>query len=442
MGKKIIVAGGGHGGIAAASVLSKNGFDVTVYEKQKREDMGHDWTDVFDKKGFTAADMELPSPDKYTLKTDMTFYGPSMNTRLHQNTLADQLELTMERKEIYNHIISNAEENGVKFVYECEVKAPVMLGSRVAGLETADGVHYADLVIDAAGINSPVRSALPESLGIQNNIGEYERFYVYRAFFDRAAEVNYEDQFKVLLLHENKLGICWVASEEEYTDVLIGRFEPFDTDEANRTLEVLRKSNPAIGTKIVRGGYFTEIPVRQPLGVLVADGYAAVGDSAFMTVPIIGSGIACSLKAGRILADAVMADLDMDYSAASLWMYQKNYYDEIGRGLAPLALVKLMLTRLEEGELDYIFDNGILNAEDMTIGADSTSISAMLGGMGLDDLKAKAAGVIKNKAIFSKIARVGTEIARATAVLAAMPKEYDKQKVNKWVSSYNSCFRR
>ena len=39
MSKKIIVAGGGHGGIAVASILSRNGFDVTVYEKNSRENM-------------------------------------------------------------------------------------------------------------------------------------------------------------------------------------------------------------------------------------------------------------------------------------------------------------------------------------------------------------------------------------------------------------------
>ena len=31
--KKIIVAGGGHGGIATALLLTEKGYDVTVYEK-------------------------------------------------------------------------------------------------------------------------------------------------------------------------------------------------------------------------------------------------------------------------------------------------------------------------------------------------------------------------------------------------------------------------
>lgn len=40
MGKKIIVAGGGHGGIAAGMLLSKRGFDVTVYEKKRKRQDG------------------------------------------------------------------------------------------------------------------------------------------------------------------------------------------------------------------------------------------------------------------------------------------------------------------------------------------------------------------------------------------------------------------
>ena len=60
MAKQIIVAGGGHGGIAAAHLLAKRGYDVTVYERHTRENMGYDWTDIFDKKGFFAAEMDLP----------------------------------------------------------------------------------------------------------------------------------------------------------------------------------------------------------------------------------------------------------------------------------------------------------------------------------------------------------------------------------------------
>lgn len=441
MGRKIIVAGGGHGGIAAGMLLSKNGYDVTVYEKNARENMGHDWTDIFDKKGFTAIGLDLPDKSLYNLKNDMTFYGPAMKTALHQNTPLDQLEIQMERRDIYKYIIENAEKAGVKFVFNCEVKSAILYGNRIVGIKTANGDDFADLVIDACGIDSPVRKSLPGALGIQRESIEYEQFYVYRAFWNKTAEVPDIDKFKVVMLPENRLGISWIATEENYTDVLIGRFHEFDIDEVDRTMAALRSENPSIGTEKLRGGQFVKIPVRQPLGVLVADGYAAIGDSAFMTVPIIGSGIANSFKAARILADAVLADADKAYSTESLWTYQTEFYKKIGAALAPLACVKLMLTRLEGPELDYIFETGILNADDMTIGADSTSLGAMLGGIKLDDIKTKVIGLINDKKVLKKVIRLGIEIVKATAVTAAMPKKYDRLTVLKWVRQYNGCFK-
>ena len=267
MKRKILVAGGGHGGIGAAYVLAKNGLDVTVIEKNSRAAMGHDWTDIFDKKGFTAIGMEIPPRETYTLKENMTFIGPGRTIRLRQNTDPEKLEIQMERKELYRYLIENAESAGVKFIFECEVFAPVMLGSRVVGIETAQGTMYADLVIDACGIQSPLRTSLPEYLGIQNEVLPFEQFFVYRAFYNKAAETE-ADRFAVELLRDGKLGISWVAAEEDYTDVLIGRLEPIDPEEAERTLAGLRRDYPSIGETKLRGGQFVRIPVRQPLGVL------------------------------------------------------------------------------------------------------------------------------------------------------------------------------
>lgn len=440
MGNTIIIAGGGHGGIALGYQLAKRGYDVTVYEKHTRENMGYDWTDIFDKKGLFAAEMELPAPDKFCLKQDMTFIGPGETIKLQQHTDPEKLEIQMERKAIYDHLISYAENAGVRFVFDCEIEAPILFGSRVVGIQTAVGAVYGDLIVDACGIRSPLRTKLPAYLGIQNEVQPFEQFYVYRAFFNKACETK-EDKFKVQLLREGKLGICWVAAEEEHTDVLIGRFEPFDLAEVDRTLQSLRRDNPAIGDTVVRGGQFVHIPVRQPLGILVADGYAAIGDSAFMTVPIIGSGIANSLKASHLLCEAIEADKDGAYSAYTLWKYQCDFFKELGAGLAPLACVKLLLTRLEPSDLDYIFETGILNADDMTIDADSTSLGAILGGMKMEDLKIKAGGLVKNPAVLKKILRMGKELGVATAVTAAMPKVYDPEKALRWVKNYNACFK-
>ena len=436
---RIIVAGGGHGGIGAAALLAKSGYDVTVYEKNARADMGYDWTDIFDKKGLFAVGLDLPAKEKYAFKNDMTFVCPSGEHKLRQHTPEDQLEIQMERKDIYDMLIAHAEECGVKFAFETPVLGPVMLGSRVAGVRTENGVEYADLVIDACGADSPVRANLPAYLGVPGQAGPYEKFFVYRAFYERTADIP-EDNFKVLLLHNNVLGISWVAAEEEHTDVLIGRFEPFGMEEVEAELASLRGEFPELGEKRVRGGQFVTIPVRQALETMVADGYAAIGDAAFMTVPLIGSGIANSLKAARMLADTVVSDANGEFSAQTLYPYQRRFFAELGAGLAPIACIKLMLTKVTSREVDYLFASGILNEEDITMGADTTSIFAMTGGMNPAALKIKAAGLVKDKELMKKIGWMAGRIASVLSVCAAMPKVYNKKALAAWAKAYRKCF--
>lgn len=441
MGKTIIIAGAGHGGLAAGALLAEKGFDVTVYEKKKETELGYDWTDIFAPGALAIAGIPMPEKDKFSYKENMTFYSPDCKKGLVQNVPEDQLEIKMERRDIYELLVSHARKNGVKFVFECEVRSALLFGSRVAGIKTDKGEFFADLVIDAAGMDSPLRKSLPSFLSVEREEGEFSRFYVYRAFYNKASDEPAKDPYKVYMLPQGQLGIGWVASEEDFTDVLIGRFAPLSQEEINSSLETMQKENPRLGTEVKRGGQLVSIPVRQPLSVLVADGYAAIGDSAFMTVPIIGSGIANSFKAARLLADAVIADKDCAFDTASLWKYQTDFYKKLGGGLAGLACVKLLLTKLRPQELDYMFSTGVLTANDLTIGADSTSLLAMLSGIAPADIANKVKRVVKDKALLKKILSAGKRMAKVTAVVAAMPKKGSKEAIFAWAKKYENCFK-
>ena len=439
MSKKIIVAGGGHGGIAVASILSRNGFDVTVYEKNPRENMGYDWTDIFDPKALGKAGIPMPDEKLFEYKENMTFYSPNEKTPIRQQVPEDELEIKMERKDIYNLLIETAEKNGVKFLYNCDIVNAIIKDNRVVGINTSIGEIYGDLIIDACGCESPVRSSLPKEFGIGHHPDKNEKFYVYRAFYNKATDTPVEDKYKVCLLPEGKLGIGWVATEKEYTDLLIGRFEPFDIAEAERTAEYFRSRNESLGSEIVRGGQFVEIPVRQAISLMVANGYVAIGDSAFMTVPIIGSGIANSLRAAPILAKAVMDDRNGAFTAETLWQYQYNFYKKWGAGLAPLAAVKLLLTKITPQQLDYIFEKGILTWREMTITADSTSITDFVHPA--LDMPKRAVSIVKDKDLLKKMIKVGADIGKIMALCATLPKEYNKVKVKQWAEKYDKIFK-
>ena len=439
MGKNIIVAGLGHGGIAAAALLAKEGYDVTVYEKKKEGTLGYDWTDIFAPVALEIAEIGMPDEDKYEYKEDMTFCAPTSPKTLRQHVPKEQLEIKMERKDIYAHLINHALKCGVKIVYNCEVEGPLVLGNRVVGIKTENGDIYGDLVIDACGINSPVRRNLPESFCIEKEVARNEKITIYRAFFNVAEDVKVDAKFKVMLFKGGQKGISWVASEEEHTDLLIGRFEDFDLEEAERFADFLRTENPRLGTKKLRGGQFVEIPVRQPLSVMVADGYAAIGDSAFMTVPVIGSGIANSLKAAKVLADTVIKDKTNSFSADTLWNYQVNYFKVLGNGLAPLACIKLMLLKLSPDEVDDVFEKEILTDDLITMGANFTGLASIK--IDPKAMVSQAKQVCSDTELLKKIIACGVRMGKVSAACTMMPKKWNSRRVKSWAKVYEYSFK-
>lgn len=440
MSKKIIVAGLGHGGIAAAAMLAEAGYNVTVYEAKKEGTLGYDWTDIFDPKAFKFAKMDMPDEDKYTYKEDMTFVAPDGVTKLSQHVPYDKLEIKMERKDLYDHLIRNALEKGVKIVYECEVLKPIMLGNRVAGIRTSMGDFFADLIIDSCGMNSPLRRKLPSSLMIQREITRQQKITIYRAFYNKASDEEVADKFKVLIRPEGVEGISWIASEEEHTDLLVGRFEDFTQEEVDRCAEYLRADHPQLGTEVVRGGQFVEIPVRHPLSVMVADGYAAIGDSAFMTVPLIGSGIANSLKAARILAETVINDKTQGFGVAALWRYQVLFYKHIGTGLAPLECLKNLMFVFSPEDLNYCFGSGLLNEYNVTLTADFGSFYDQIDFFDVNDLLFKAKQACADAEFLKKIINAGNKISLVTAACLAIPRRWDRKLVELWSAGYDKIF--
>lgn len=440
MTKKIIVAGLGHGGIAAAALLAEAGYNVTVYESKKEGTLGYDWTDIFDPKAFKIAKIDMPDKDKYEYKEDMTFVAPDGVTKLSQHVPHDKLEIKMERKELYNHLIKNASDKGVKIVYECEVQKPILLGNRVVGIRTSKGDFFADLIIDSCGMNSPIRSKLPSSLMIQRNVTRQQKITIYRAFYNKASDEEVADRFKVLIRPEGVEGISWIASEKDHTDLLIGRFEDFSQEEADRFAEYLRADNPQLGTEVIRGGQFVEIPVRHPLSVMVADGYAAIGDCAFMTVPLIGSGIANSLKAARILAETVINDKTQGFGVEAMWRYQVLFYKHLGTGLAPLEILKNLMFKFTLDDLNYCFGSGILNDYNVTLTADFGSFYDQIDFTDINDLLLKAKQACADTELLKKMVNTGNKISLVTAACLAIPRRWDRKLVEIWANGYDRLF--
>ena len=426
MGKNIIVAGAGHGGLVAGAKLAQAGYDVTVYERKIRSELGYDWEDAIDMRVFAECGLEPPKKEHYAFNGDMKYYNPNLKAPLVVPANGKG-SAVFERKEIYDVLIDNAEKSGVKIIYSTEILSPVMDGLRVVGIRTSDGVVDADLVIDAAGINTPLRSRLPVCCNIDRDYGYGECFYAFRGYFDKVPGHEPDVAYEIFLMHQGERGLSWVVTKDDYVDVLIGRMAPMSKTKLAKTLDEMRAFSPQIGEKLLRGGTQEQIPVRRPLSVMVCDGYAAVGDAAYMTVPMTGSGICASMRAGMLLAETVMEDKDEVYSRETLWNYNRKYILHFGQSFAAIDILKNIMLCTEVEGVNFLFDKGIITENDMSFGKGKEE-----GGMSFSDMVARATRGISNLPVLLRTAGALTKGDNVKKVYQSIPETYDEKAVLKW----------
>ena len=430
--KKIIVAGAGHGGLIASYHLAKAGYDVTVYERNNRDRLGHDWHDYLDMTAFSGAGIPEPDESLYRHGAHQAFRNPKGNVKIEVEYKDDAR--VMDRKELYRYILSLCDEAGVKFLFGTEISGVLFDNRKITGLKIIkDGEEekiYADLVIDAAGMYSVVRRKLPAYCEIQREIEKKDIFHVYRAYYKNSEPVHIEPSYIMDLFHMNRPGLDWTIFEEDYTDILLGKFGAageLTQDEIDAAVTSYKKDYPFITDEIVRGGVVRDIPIAKMLPMIVAEGYAAVGDSAAMTIPLNGSGIVLSMKAGKILADTIIESGKTDKK--SLWKYQYRYFTTLAKDYVLVCKLKDFFTFVDGALIDYFLEADILTAELLACGSGDINIPTEQ----IFRIISKAGPVLK---LTPDIIRNFKTLVHLPAVMNNMPEEYDEAKVKAWVETY------
>ena len=433
---KIIIAGAGVGGLHAARLLAEGGADVTVLEQAKSVgQMRYLWHDDVCADALKQAG--LPLPEGSFPKKDWTFIAPNGAARgMHE----DNPDMSVMRNKLNEEMVNAAVKAGAKVMFGMNVACPVTYDGAVAGVIAGGREFTADLVIDSLGANSPLKDFLPSAIKVTAH-APYEVFHVYRAFYKKNADAPpAEYTNKVYMKHLGEAGISWAIQDENMVDVLIGRIGALPDGTLQNALKHIKSENPTIGSEIVAGGGRYIIPVRYPAPRMVADGYALIGDSAYMTIPMLGSGIASSLAAAKMLSDCVLNALRAgasDKKAASiqnLWNYEVSFFrayaDHCG-----VDIIKRGVLWLKDKTLSFILTSKVL---------DNAQICDLAKGRllrpSIKDLirMAGAAGIraVSLLPVAMLIAR-----ARLTAKFAAkIPEKYDELKVNKWVEKLERRF--
>lgn len=161
-------------------------------------------------------------------------------------------------------------------------------------------------------------------------------------------------------------------------------------------------------------------------GGLVADGYAIVGDSAYMTMPMMGSGIESAMKAGRMLAETI--GTDCDFSAKSLYPYQLKFYKQFGFLYVFVDVLKRWALNLPDKDINWAFSSGLVTDDDMAL----LSTDENAKGLSLGTILKKIGILFKNFSLVCRAVKYAARGLNAMTVAKRIPKKYDADKVRKW----------
>ena len=359
---KIIIIGAGEGGLIAAERLALSGHEVRVLEICGRESLGYDWRDDVSSGVFEELNLDLPK--ETVIKTqDLSFEAPFYGEPITVLKKAGSLTYSIERRRLLGILLNRAESAGAALCFEKRVDSLLFDGALVRGVSAGGNQLCADLTIDSSGCLSLFRASLPRSLGIPAMPHSGELFYAYRAYYERNGSGLSTPQSRRYLKYPAPSGVSWCLYDQVSNsfDVLIGKTGGLNSREISQALRRLRSSVPELGEKIVRGGAAAVIPARYPASKFVTNGYALVGDSAFMTVPLFGSGIASAMRAGAMLAETVNQNADV--SCAGLWDYQVKFMTSLGAKHVAIDMAKRRLLKAKDEDLKSFLSSGILNRD-------------------------------------------------------------------------------
>ena len=434
MSNHILVLGLGHGGLVAALRLREAGCSVTIAEQKSRDNVGYPWYDDIRFDLFQSCGLPEPLRDCYTNKGKRLFISPDEQNSLRVPSAKPMEEISIDRRALLRHLVGLCEAAGVVIRWDqAEITDILTDIGAVCGV----GPIRADLVIDASGVVSPFRAQVPPQFHVQAQPGKTDVMTAWRGFYQWTPGTKAPDPDRnIYIKHQNSVGLSWCnLNDRGEVDVFVGRIGGLTEAEKDAAVAALYENHDFFSSEVLREGQWGYISLRGPLGMLVADGYAAVGDSAFMTMPMMGSGMECAMQAGQWLAQHITENSVTDFTAGNLWGWQVKYYQTLGARYVFVDLVKRWVLNIDVDLLNWLFGCGAVTNEDMgLVSTDPDNPNKLTPGKILK----KVAIVLQKPAVIRQTAVWMLRAARAKKIALSIPAQYDKTKVDAWLRRYDA----
>jgi digeranylgeranylglycerophospholipid reductase len=399
----VVIAGGGMAGLITAASIgfnTKGKARVMVVDRNKEDEPGkktnNGWTcgDATSKRsldylaehiGIRYGSPELEHPVK-----GVYLYSPDRKTKV----LFEGEGYLFNRKLAPRRQVDDAKKFGTEFMFGATAERLLSEDGRITGISgrKSDGSSFgltAKVVIDATGSSSTLRRFMPISSKIEKEIDpddvvgtgryilDFEPAKEDPSFFSPDYCIIHLDQFIA------PSGYAWVFPKGK-TKVNIGlgvshsglarRNRLFSlNDNLQSLIDKYLADNPVIknysqpsddaNSGNTKGNW--QVPVRRHNDCMVANGFAVVGDAAWMPRPIDAGGISPSIYGGTILGRVVAEALEAgDTSEAGLWKYNVEYMSTHGYPMASFEVLRRYLQTVTNEQINYGMKN-FLSEEDV-----------------------------------------------------------------------------
>lgn len=389
----VIIAGGGMAGLltaAAIGVYSKQNARVLVVDRNPPEEPGKKTNN-----GWTCGDATSKGSLEYLRKNIGITYGyPELEHSVkgvlvfspdHQTSVLFEGEgHTLNRKLLPRRQVQDAKKLGVEFMFGVSVESLISEDGWIKGIvgrNIKDGTSFrktAKIMIDSAGSATKLRQHLPIKSKIEKEIDkddlESTGRYIYEFELAEEDKTWFDPDYAIIHLDQYLApgGYCWtfpkgkskvnigLGVQKSALDLRNQRYGKNDTLQslieqyvsANKAISNPRQPDTDADRGNTKGNW--QVPVRRHNDCMVANGYAIVGDAAWMPRPIdaggIGPAIYSSVILGRVVTEALEGG---DTSETGLWQYNIDYMKLYGYQMASFQVLRAYLQTLSNDKIDY-----------------------------------------------------------------------------------------
>lgn len=438
----VVIAGAGPAGAMCALSCARNGLKTALLETKSEADYGNPYVLELEKDVFDICDLPHPEGDEVPFVIEkIKAFSPSgwLAFELDEHPMH---EVVLER--LVRRLVGYAVDAGVEVFFSHRAQHPLMDGNKVIGVSVGTAgskrkIFYSKIVIDATGNPAGITRRLPSSCDVDftnrstDNILAEARLYEIDPKKAKAAADNNdfdpETMTSVIGANGSFSTLSYMISlKSNVAFFLAGIKEENTPPTPSQALDELASRYNFVGKLIHRGA--SPIRIRRAGLKLVCDGFASIGESAGMVIPMHASGVTSSLLAGHNLGNhlAKVFSEKGEADTRALWPWCAEYQRGRGAVLASYDANRRMLQNLQpEKEMEPLFKDNIVMPEDIFQAFACAPLRVTM-----KTLPKRLAGIAKNPLLAAKLSPGMARIALVEHHWKKCPQTWNEGAFSSW----------